>query len=124
VDKHPQVVGAIVAVNGKVEAVDVFQSTPLFRKLWPKLLQSHALDAVAAGKPKTKTACTLQDAAKFLDDAMHAGQEQQSKTKSGLVVSKRDSKHVMSFSVAAPSKSGPGAMGGFGKGVHSSGYSK
>ncbi len=37
-----QVVGAIVAINGKVEAVDVFQSTPLFQKLWPKILRSHA----------------------------------------------------------------------------------
>jgi hypothetical protein len=122
VAKHPQVVGAIVAVNGKVEAIDVFHSTPLFKKLWPKLLQSHALDAVAAGKPKLKTTCTIQDAAKFMDDAMHAGKEQKSKTEGGLAVSKRDSKNVISFS-AEPSKSGQG-MGGFGKGVHSSGYSK
>ncbi|MBN2581183.1 MAG: hypothetical protein JXB10_19535 [Pirellulales bacterium] len=124
VDGHSQVVGAIVAVNGKVEAVDVFQSTPLFRKLWPKLLQSHALDAVAAGKPKTKTVCTVQDAAKFLDDAMHGGKEEKSKTKGGLAVSKRDSERVSSFSVAAPSRSAQGGKGGFGKDVHSSGYSK
>src|SRR5262245_36283166 len=30
------VVGVIVAVNGEMESMDVFQSTPLFRKLWPK----------------------------------------------------------------------------------------
>ncbi len=40
-----RVVGVIVAINGRVESVDVFESTPLFRKLWPKLLRSYALDA-------------------------------------------------------------------------------
>lgn len=39
------VVGVVVAVNGKIDAADVFESTPLFRKLWPKLLKSYALDA-------------------------------------------------------------------------------
>ena len=36
VANHEQVVGAIVAIKGEAEAVDVFQSTPLFQKLWPK----------------------------------------------------------------------------------------
>ncbi len=44
----PNVVGVIVAINGKPHSVDVFESTPLFRKLWPKLLKSFALDAVAS----------------------------------------------------------------------------
>ena len=35
----------IVAVNGRFEQIDVFESTPLFNKLWPKLLKSYALDA-------------------------------------------------------------------------------
>jgi hypothetical protein len=38
----------VVAVNGKVESLDVFQSTPQFRNLWPKLLKSYALDAAHA----------------------------------------------------------------------------
>jgi hypothetical protein len=43
-----QIVGVAVAVNGKVISVDVFESTPLFKKFWPKLLKSYALDAVSA----------------------------------------------------------------------------
>jgi hypothetical protein len=38
VAQRRQVVGVVVAVNGKAEAADVFGSTPLFLKLWPKLL--------------------------------------------------------------------------------------
>jgi len=50
IDVHPSVVGVIVAVNGRVETADVFESTPLFRQLWPKLLKSYALDAALAGR--------------------------------------------------------------------------
>ena len=45
VEERENIVGVIVAVNGKVESMDIFESTPLFKKLWPKLLKSYALDA-------------------------------------------------------------------------------
>ena len=122
VANHPQVVGAIVAINGKVEAVDIFQSTPLFQKIWPKLLKSHALDALTAPMPKTKTECSVEDAEKFLQTAMHTGEEQKSKTQGGLTVTKRDSPSVVSFSVQE--KDAQQSTAGFGGAVHSSGYSK
>jgi hypothetical protein len=125
VANRKQVVGAIVAVNGTVEAVDVFQSTPLFQKLWPKLLKGHALDALAGTDEKeAKKQATVDDARKFLDAAMRAGVAKKSDSPGGLVVTKRDSEKVMSFSA------GLGGMGGMGGGfgdadaVHSSGYKK
>src|SRR5262249_13193813 len=48
VAKTPNIVGVIVAINGKADSMDVFQSTPLFQKLWPKLLKSYAFDATNA----------------------------------------------------------------------------
>lgn len=66
VAKQEQIVGAIVAINGKVESVDVFGSTPLFRKLWPKLLKSHTLDALhAADEEGADEVSTVTDAAEF-----------------------------------------------------------
>lgn len=120
VANHRQVVGAIVAINGKVEAVDVFQSTPLFQKVWPKLLKSHALDAFdAARQPDAGKPSTLNDAREFLRTAMQATVEKKSKSQGGLVVTKRDSEKVMSYSA------GFGGMGGrFEDSVHSSGYKK
>jgi len=41
------VVGFAVAINGQVEEADVYGSPVLFRKLWPKLLKSCAVDALA-----------------------------------------------------------------------------
>jgi hypothetical protein len=118
-----QAVGAIVAVNGTVEAVDVFQSTPLFQKLWPKLLKGYALDALAGADAKeAKNTCNVKDAEKFLNESMQANVEKKDKGQGGLVVTKRDSAKVMSFSA------GFGGMGGGGFGdadsVHSSGYKK
>ena len=122
---HRQVVGAIVAINGKVEAVDVFQSTPLFQKIWPKLLKSHALDAFdVAGEADAKKPCTLSDANEFLRTAMQASVEKKSNSQGGLVVTKRDSEKVMSFSAGMGGMGMGGMGGGFGESVHSSGYKK
>jgi hypothetical protein len=129
--EQKQVVGAIIAINGKVEAVDVFQSTPLFRKLWPVLLKSYALDAaVCAKEPSADAVCTLQDAKEFIDLAMKADVAKTSQAPGGLVVTKRDSNRVMSFSTTdwSATESGDAAagsgMGGFGGAVHSSGFRK
>ena len=51
--KDPSVVGCAVAVNGKVDSVEVFASPVLFGKMKGKLLKASAAEAVAArtGKP-------------------------------------------------------------------------
>ncbi len=99
--EQKQVVGVIVAVNGKVLAADVFQSTPLFRKLWPKLLKSYALDAAnaanAASAEEAEKVCSLEDAKEFLDEALQANVEKQTDSH-GLVVTTRETEEVVSFS--------------------------
>lgn len=60
----------VEAINGTVEAVDVFQSTPLFQKRWPKRLKPDALDAPAGAIDKeARKQATVDDARKFLDAA-------------------------------------------------------
>jgi hypothetical protein len=112
-----------VAINGKVESVDVFQSTPLFQKLWPKLLQSHSLDAFAAAKqPDAEKTCSVKEAQAFLDEAMKATVEKRIAAPGGLVVTKRESANVKCFSAC------PGGMGGMGsnfdEAVHGAAYKK
>jgi hypothetical protein len=118
--------------------VDVFQSTPLFQKLWPKLLKSHALDAFAAAKrPDAQKLSTLNDAQAFLKDSMQAVVAKKTESQGGLVVTKRDSKTVTSYSARMGSMRSMGGMaGGMGGGmgamspdsseepVHSSAYKK
>ena len=123
--KQSQVVGVIVAVNGKVQTVDVFQSTPLFQKLWPKLLKSHALDAIAAAQAKdAEKLCTIGDAKEFLDGAMQADVERKTDSQGGLVVTKRDSPQAVLFSLSDTDDAAPAGKAGFGGAVHSAGYSK
>ena len=40
-------IGFAVAVNGKIESVDVYASNALFQKFWPKLVRASAVQALA-----------------------------------------------------------------------------
>jgi hypothetical protein len=55
-DKYPDAIGYVQAVNGRVTGADVYATHELFRKLWPKLLDSAAVEATVAPKPAGKTA--------------------------------------------------------------------
>lgn len=94
---QPRVVGVVVAINGKPEMADVFASTPLFRRLWPKLLKSYALDAAGAEQVKD-IPCMAADALGFLD---HAAAAQlvpaDSDASHGLLITRRSSGEIESF---------------------------
>ena len=60
-------VGAVVAINGQLVWCDVFPSAELFRKYWPKLLRSYAVEAqsqpsVSKGLPGLKEAQAFLEA--------------------------------------------------------------
>jgi hypothetical protein len=39
------VVGVVVTINGRLEGAEIYGSSVLFRKMWPKLLRASAVDA-------------------------------------------------------------------------------
>ena len=43
-------VGVVVAVNGRMIWADMFASTALLEKYWPKLIRSYAAEALTAGQ--------------------------------------------------------------------------
>jgi hypothetical protein len=61
-DKQTDVIGYAVAINGKVNNADVYASSDLFRKLWPKLLRASAVEAIAARKPGAKPVAVRPEA--------------------------------------------------------------
>ena len=71
-DKHADVLGVAVAINGKVAEVNVYPNHKLFVRLYPRLLQSFAVQA-ALEKDRTKKvpALAVADVEKF----MAAGKE-------------------------------------------------
>jgi len=52
--RNPDALGYVVVVNGKVTGADVYATHELFRKLWPKLLESASVEAMAAAKSGDK----------------------------------------------------------------------
>jgi hypothetical protein len=70
VEGNPGVIGYAYVVNGQVSGAEVFGSGALFRKLWPDLLRSNAIEAVAEAKNAARfepaTTATIKA---FLNDA-------------------------------------------------------
>ncbi len=63
------VIGVVIAVNGKIASGDVYPSNGLFRKMWPKLIRAAATEAVANKKDGVPSAPAAADAEKFLAEA-------------------------------------------------------
>jgi hypothetical protein len=47
----PDVIGVVLAINGRIEGAEVYGSAALFRKMWPKLIRTAAVDAIAEYQP-------------------------------------------------------------------------
>ncbi len=48
------VVGFVFAINGEINSADVYSSNALFAKLWPKMLEASAVEAIAELKADEK----------------------------------------------------------------------
>ena len=59
-------VGVVVAVNGEIIWADVFASTNLLEKYWPKLVQSYAAEAIVSQTSGRRA--EVKTAQAFLDD--------------------------------------------------------
>lgn len=73
-------VGVVVAVNGEIVWADIFASTQLLQKYWPKLARSYATEAVVT-RAKGGEASS-KDAQRFLDDLQ--GRHQTAETEPGI----------------------------------------
>lgn len=66
------VIGYAFAINGQVNSADVYASSALFRKLWPRLLQASAVEAVAElqqGRQAVVAPIKRDNVESFIDDA-------------------------------------------------------
>ena len=67
------VIGAVFAINGRVEGAEIYQSASLFRAMWPKVLRAYAIRALIAGPADHAAAPSVAEVTAFLD-AADAGQ--------------------------------------------------
>jgi len=64
--REQNAVGVVVAVKGHIIWADIFASTGLLSKYWPKLLQSYAAEALSMSGERTEI--TSKSAQQFLDN--------------------------------------------------------
>jgi hypothetical protein len=70
-EKEADVVGYVVAINGRIAAANVYPSNGLFRKMWEKQLAAMVTEAIGerAGSAAPKPAPAPAEASRFLADA-------------------------------------------------------
>lgn len=95
VNGKTDVIGYVFAINGKVNSADVYASSALFKKLWPKLLKASAIEAVAELRRDQKfDPPKAEEVHSLLDDS---GEEKQKDVSSRVQVITRDSAGKVSF---------------------------
>jgi hypothetical protein len=106
VDGKPDVIGYVFAINGKINSADVYASSVLFKKLWPKLLQASAIEAVAELRRGEKfDAPAPGDVQGFLDDSPKGTDEKQKDVSSRVQMVTRESKENVFFETRDRAKS-------------------
>ncbi|HWO21576.1 MAG TPA: DUF6569 family protein [Kofleriaceae bacterium] len=110
-----RMIGYVIALNGQVATVDIFQSPALFKKLEPKLLRSYVTEAVSVPAQKDAKAPTPAAVKSFMADADKAAEQRSYETKAAKTRVKkgaRAGKASVDFSddAAAPAASPPPAV--------------
>jgi len=95
---EPDVIGLVVAVNGKLASADVYPSNALFRKLWAKHVQAAATEAISLRREGEPAAApSIADVEAFLDDA-DKGKPQEQKLSDTLKLEISEGEKVEVFS--------------------------
>jgi hypothetical protein len=89
-EQEPDVVGYVFAVNGRINSGEVYAGNALFRKMWRKLLEASATEALGARGTGNGTPPTPADVAAFLASAEGGRASQRRMPADGEIVT-RDS---------------------------------
>jgi hypothetical protein len=95
VEGKKDVIGYAVAINGQVEAADVYGSNALFLKLWPKLINGSATEALAEKqKDKKFDVPTAETVKTFLADAVKGKKSEKEISKRIKQICQEDEKNL------------------------------
>src|SRR5262249_46591756 len=65
--QNPDAVGYVMVINGKVNSADIYNSPELFQRMWPKLLNAAAIEALSEKSDKPVPAVSPDAAQGFID---------------------------------------------------------
>lgn len=90
------VIGYVLAINGKVDSADVYASHALFAKLWPKLLKSSVVEAIAELNDAEHKPVTSETVQGFLAESEKATAASKDVTPRVRMVTREDDKNFFS----------------------------
>jgi hypothetical protein len=93
------IVGYVFAVNGKINSGEVYESNGLFRKMWPKLLDASATEAIGQRNEVMEKVVSVKAVQAFLD-AGNAGKESVAPLNFGVKRVTRESDRAWQFETA------------------------
>lgn len=92
----PDVIGYVLVINGQVDSADVYASHALFAKLWPKLLKSNAVEAIAELNDEEHKPVTSETVQAFLADSEKPAAAAKEVTPRVRMVTREDDKNFFS----------------------------
>ena len=90
------VIGYVLAINGKVTSADVYASHALFAKLWPKLLKSNTVEAIAELNDAAHRPVTSETVQEFIAESEKATAATKEVTPRVRMVTREDDKNIFS----------------------------
>ncbi len=67
---HPRSLGFVSVINGEINSAEIFAGHDLFRRLWPKLLEGVAIEAISlADEKQAPKPCVAADVMNFIKSA-------------------------------------------------------
>jgi hypothetical protein len=107
VRSKPDVIGYVFAINGEVNSADIYTSRALFIKLWPKLLKSSAVEAIAELKKDIELKPVTDETIRgFLAESEKATAETKQVTPRVKLVTREDDKNAFFETVDLQQKDG------------------
>jgi len=90
------VIGYVLAINGKVTSADVYASHALFAKLWPKLLKSNTVEAIAELNDAAHKPVSSETVQEFIAESEKATAATKEVTPRVRMVTREDDKNIFS----------------------------
>jgi hypothetical protein len=105
-EAHPDAVGYLYAVNGKISGGDIYASPALFRKLWPRLLEASVTEAVAEGSDSASGGGAVSDDAAAFLAAMDSAAATDQQLPAGVTLVSRETDKAAAFETRSASAEG------------------
>lgn len=100
------IIGYVVAINGRLNSAEIYPSNGLFLKMWPRLLRASATEAIKDSKAESKPLPTTDDVMAFLKDASNARSVDEDAANAKVTVRKSAGAAMFESRPAAPDAAG------------------